>query len=175
MSKRQKEGQVRLPRGYKLVAYIAPIGIVTEGTKVQLDGSQSYFEYINNNVDKFPESATATRTIKDEDRISFLWEQTEGPPISLDREDSTTPSFTAPYVDLNTSPKKIYASLKFKLVIRDRNGISSQPWEERIIVKIVQRALVLQGGGALGAYEAGVFKALCEDLAPKNENNNSRM
>jgi NTE family protein len=175
MSKRQKERQVRLPRGYKLVAYIAPIGIVTEGTKVQLDGSQSYFEYVNNNEDKFPESATATRPIKDEDRISFLWEQTEGPAVSLDREDSPTPSFTAPYVDLNTSPKKIYVSLKFKLVIRDRNGISSQPWEERIIVKIVQRALVLQGGGALGAYEAGVFKALCEDLAPKNENNNSRM
>jgi hypothetical protein len=105
MSKRQNEGQVRLPRGYKLVAYIAPIGIVTEGTKVHLDGSQSYFEYVNNN-DKFPESATATRPIKDEDRISFLWVQTEGPPISLDREDSATPSFTAPYVDLNTSPKK---------------------------------------------------------------------
>ena len=34
MSKRQKEGQVGLPRGYKVVAYIAPIGIVTEGTKV---------------------------------------------------------------------------------------------------------------------------------------------
>src|SRR5215210_369941 len=173
MSKRQKEGQVRLPRGYKLVAYIAPIGIVTEGTKVQLDGSQSYFEYANNNNnDKFPEFATATRPIKDEDRISFLWEQTEGPPVSLDREDSATPSLTAPYVDLNTSPKKICLSLKFKLVIRDRNGISSESWEEQIIVKIVQRALVLQGGGALGAYEAGVFKALSEDLATKNENNN---
>ncbi len=176
MSKRQKEGEVRLPRGYKLVAYIAPVGIVTEGTKVQLDGSQSYFEYANNNDnnnnDKFPKFATATRPIKDEDRISFLWEQTEGPPVSLDREDNATPTFTAPYVDLNTSSKEIHLSLKFKLVIRDRNGISSEPSEEEIIVKIVQRALVLQGGGALGAYEAGVFRALCEDLATKNENKN---
>jgi predicted acylesterase/phospholipase RssA len=27
-----------------------------------------------------------------------------------------------------------------------------------------QRALVLQGGGALGAYEAGAFKALYESI-----------
>ena len=27
-----------------------------------------------------------------------------------------------------------------------------------------QRALVLQGGGALGAYEVGVLKVLCEKL-----------
>ena len=29
-----------------------------------------------------------------------------------------------------------------------------------------QRALILQGGGALGAYEAGAFKALCK-MIPK--------
>jgi predicted acylesterase/phospholipase RssA len=28
----------------------------------------------------------------------------------------------------------------------------------------VQRALVLQGGGALGAYQAGVFKSLYEKM-----------
>ena len=28
----------------------------------------------------------------------------------------------------------------------------------------VQRALVLQGGGALGAYQAGVFKSLYEKI-----------
>lgn len=32
-----------------------------------------------------------------------------------------------------------------------------------------QRALVLQGGGALGAYEAGAFKALCEKLRKKDD------
>jgi NTE family protein len=31
------------------------------------------------------------------------------------------------------------------------------------------RALVLQGGGALGAYEAGVVKALCEKLMEEDK------
>ena len=34
----------------------------------------------------------------------------------------------------------------------------------------VQRALVLQGGGALGAYQAGVFKSLYEKMKG-NQNN----
>jgi NTE family protein len=34
-----------------------------------------------------------------------------------------------------------------------------------------QRALVLQGGGALGAYEAGVFKALCEKITREDSEN----
>src|SRR5829696_5748932 len=55
--------------------------------KVQLDGSQSYFEYINNNNNNsnnnLPASATATRPIKAEDRVSFLWEQIEGPKVTL--------------------------------------------------------------------------------------------
>ena len=34
----------------------------------------------------------------------------------------------------------------------------------------VQRALVLQGGGALGAYQAGVFKSLYEKMKT-NQNN----
>ena len=36
------------------------------------------------------------------------------------------------------------------------------------------RALVLQGGGALGAYEAGVFKALAEKLAREDEENGEK-
>jgi NTE family protein len=32
-----------------------------------------------------------------------------------------------------------------------------------------QRALVLQGGGALGAYECGVLKGLCAKLAEKDK------
>jgi NTE family protein len=35
----------------------------------------------------------------------------------------------------------------------------------------IQRALVLQGGGALGAYEAGVFKALCEKITREDSEN----
>ncbi|AIC14361.1 patatin-like phospholipase family protein [Nitrososphaera viennensis] len=37
-----------------------------------------------------------------------------------------------------------------------------------------QRALILQGGGALGAYEAGVFKALSEKLSPLDDDSNRR-
>jgi NTE family protein len=33
-----------------------------------------------------------------------------------------------------------------------------------------QRALVLQGGGALGAYEVGVLKVLCRKLIESSEN-----
>jgi NTE family protein len=33
-----------------------------------------------------------------------------------------------------------------------------------------QRALVLQGGGALGAYEVGVLKVLCKKLTKGTEN-----
>ena len=33
-----------------------------------------------------------------------------------------------------------------------------------------QRALVLQGGGALGAYEVGVLKVLCRKLLEKDGN-----
>jgi predicted acylesterase/phospholipase RssA len=32
-----------------------------------------------------------------------------------------------------------------------------------------QRALVLQGGGALGAYEAGVINVLCKRFTEKND------
>ena len=36
----------------------------------------------------------------------------------------------------------------------------------------VQRALILQGGGALGAYQAGVFRSLYEKMKG-NQNNDS--
>ena len=34
-----------------------------------------------------------------------------------------------------------------------------------------QRALVLQGGGALGAYEAGVLEVLCKKLHEEDKEN----
>ena len=37
-----------------------------------------------------------------------------------------------------------------------------------------QRALVLQGGGALGAYELGVLKVLCKNLPKKQEKGERR-
>jgi NTE family protein len=38
----------------------------------------------------------------------------------------------------------------------------------------IQRALVLQGGGALGAYEAGVFAALPDKFHQQDDDNNSQ-
>src|SRR5829696_6082175 len=145
VSKRQKEDGVGSSRAYKPLAYITPIGVISEGSKVQLDGSQSYFEYINNNNNNsnnnLPASATATRPIKAEDRVSFLWEQIEGPKVTLESSDSATPSFIAPYVDLSRTSKKIHVILKFQLVIRDSNGVLSEPHSEQVLVKIAQRAL----------------------------------
>ena len=110
MSKRQKGDEVKLPTEYKLVAYISPIGVVTEGSKVQLDGSQSYLEYVNNinnnNDNKLLNSAIATRSLKAEDGVSYLWKQIEGPKVTIEGQDSSTPSFTAPYLDLDSTSKK---------------------------------------------------------------------
>jgi NTE family protein len=39
------------------------------------------------------------------------------------------------------------------------------------IVPKKQRALILGGGGALGAYEAGAIKALCDNLMERDKNN----
>ena len=41
-------------------------------------------------------------------------------------------------------------------------------------VPLVQRALVLQGGGALGAYQAGVFKSLYEKIKGNQFDNNEK-
>ena len=38
-----------------------------------------------------------------------------------------------------------------------------------------QRALVLQGGGALGAYEVGVLRVLCKKLTESNGNERTDM
>ncbi len=48
------------------------------------------------------------------------------------------------------------------MMSKSSTSISKQPKQK-------QRALVLQGGGALGAYEAGVFKALYDELFKPGE------
>lgn len=40
-----------------------------------------------------------------------------------------------------------------------------------MVVPKIQRALVLQGGGALGAYEAGVLNTLCKNLNNEDREN----
>ena len=59
--------------------------------------------------------------------------------------------------------------MTFELVVTDNQGISSAPDTVNITVKMIQRALVLQGGGSLGAYEIGVFQALCKKLTEKDK------
>jgi NTE family protein len=64
---------------------------------------------------------------------------------------------------------KPFIKLTFELIVKDLSEtLSSKPSIASIIVKMVQRALVFQGGGSLGAYEAGVFKALCDVLVKKD-------
>lgn len=53
--------------------------------------------------------------------------------------------------------------------------MKSDPSPVTIIVKMVQRALILQGGGALGAYELGAYKALSEKLKAKDSSNSQNV
>ncbi|MGA8082470.1 MAG: patatin-like phospholipase family protein, partial [Candidatus Nitrosopolaris sp.] len=43
------------------------------------------------------------------------------------------------------------------------------PYTADVIVKRVQRAMIFQGGAALGAYEAGTYEAIVEKLVKENE------
>jgi len=69
--------------------------------------------------------------------------------------------FRATIGDMNTINKMINS---FK--IRDPKDIKI------IILEPSQRDLVLQGGGALRAYEVGVFEVLCKKLSKEDEENN---
>ena len=40
---------------------------------------------------------------------------------------------------------------------------------QELILPKKQRALIFQGGGSLGAYEAGVFQALYENITREDE------
>jgi predicted acylesterase/phospholipase RssA len=44
---------------------------------------------------------------------------------------------------------------------------------EKYDIPQTQRVLILQGGGALGAYEAGVFEALSNQLLSEDKENNT--
>jgi NTE family protein len=102
------------------------------------------------------------------------------------------PTFRAPYVDfrpdkeddqnvkdknIDTEKKyKTFSELTFELIATDKStNLKSDPSSVTIIVKMVQRALILQGGGALGAYELGAYKALCEKLIAKDSSNSENV
>ena len=140
-----------------LIAYAGPDQVVYEGTTVTLDG-------------------TASRSDPDSNLpLSYSWVQADDTnTVRLNDPNAANPTFEAPYVEFNlkdkNTPKKPYAKLTFELVVKDQSGKkSSPPSRVTITVKMVQRALVFQGGGALGAYEAGVFEELCKKLIEKDK------
>jgi NTE family protein len=122
--------------------------------------------------------------VKDIDNVNsikyYSWKQTAGPHIAIDDvKDKSNFTFIAPYVKddegnknsaTKTSIPPAYAELSFQLTITDNVGkTKNSPYNVDIIVKRVQRALIFQGGVALGAYEAGVFRAIVEKLIKNDE------
>ena len=131
--------------------------------------------------------------VRDIDNINSikhcLWKQTAGIPITIDDvKDKLSFSFTAPYVTdddfdndttsidmANTTIPPAYSKLSFQLTIADNDGKTKDAhYNVDIIVKRVQRAIIFQGGVALGAYEAGVFHALVKKLSEQDEDKRRR-
>jgi hypothetical protein len=115
--------------------------------------------------------------------VLFMWELDSSrtdtdTPVELDNPNIRTPFFYAPHVEFDSDKgqnNNTYTTLTFKLVVtHKRTGLLSDPSMVTIIVKMIQRALILQGGGALGAYELGVYRALCERLIEKDRSDGAR-
>ena len=94
---------------------------------------------------------------------SYTWQQIGGDRVSH----HVTLSFTAPYVGGND----VTTGLRFKFTIKDNKGKpKGSTYTADVIVKRVQRAMIFQGGVALGVYEAGVFHALVKKLSEQDKN-----
>ena len=92
---------------------------------------------------------------------SYSWEPKKGTTVPIGaRKENGTISFTAPSVKGNT----VTNSLSFELTIKDKSGKTRGPYTVNVVVKRVQRAVIFQGGVALGAYEAGAYHAIVEKL-----------
>jgi hypothetical protein len=92
--------------------------------------------------------------------------QTSGIPVTDLKEEPQTISFKAPYLKDHTP----HMGLEFKLqtAAKDKNdNVATQ--RVNVIVKRVQRAVIFQGGVALGVYEAGVFHALVKKLSKQDQ------
>ena len=153
-----------VPKGGKKTEYTFK-RVVSEGSTILLD---------------------ARDLVKDVDINSikyYLWEQTDenGIPVANDDgkdKDKSSFSFTASYVKdseanttttaKNTATQPTYTNLGVRLTITDNDGKDS-PYNANVIVKRVHRAIIFQGGVALGAYEAGVFQAIVEKLIKNDE------
>src|SRR4051812_14596667 len=133
-----------------LVAFAGPEQIVYEDSTVFLEGHS------------FPSDQ------------KLIWKQIDGPMVDLkykDKEDENSklknPYFKAPSIELdinysnmsgedsnkvnnNGNKVKAYTKFIFELTVKDQSEtLSSLPSLVNIIVKMVQRALVFQGGGSL--------------------------
>jgi hypothetical protein len=121
--------------------------VVSEGTTVILNASD-----LINDVD-----VTTTNSIK-----NYSWK----PPADISLiddniKDNPIFSFTAHYI----KGEDLHINLNFELTITDKYGKTrNSPYKANVIVKRVHRSIIFQGGVSLGAYEAGVFKALVEKL-----------
>ena len=106
---------------------------------------------------------------KDTKIVSYEWklltEKDDGPISYLTDHNTRYLAFMAPYLDNWTTVSK---TMHAKLTVRD-DGDKSSTSKVDIKIKRVQRVLVLQGGGALGAYQAGVFKALYEKIKSEDQ------
>ena len=153
-----------VPKGGKKTEYTFK-RVVSEGSTILLD---------------------ARDLVKDVDINSikyYLWEQTDenGIPVANDDgkdKDKSSFSFTASYVKdseanttttaKNTATQPTYTNLGVRLTITDNDGNDSH-YNADIIVKRVHRAIIFQGGVALGAYEAGVYQAIVEKIIKNDE------
>src|SRR5918912_1819319 len=91
-----KQQDDEISNGYKLIAYIVPIGAVSEGSKVFLDGSQSYYKLSSNSATAYSElpTITTTRSISEKDGLTYIWQQVKstGPKVHLMDNDTSMPS-----------------------------------------------------------------------------------
>src|SRR5919205_2844391 len=119
----KKENSNGISNQYHLIAYIVPIGTVSEGSRVILDGSQSYYRLSKDLSTGLSTSVSSTtRPISDQDDIKYLWKQIDGSSVDLKDNNTATPSFTAPFIEIksNTSDPKPYATFKFQLIVKDK-------------------------------------------------------
>ncbi len=99
-----------------------------------------------------------------DDPQSYFWKQQPEDVTAIHNfsKDTSVFSFKASYI----KDDNVKTQLNFKLTITDNKNSVIPPIlvNVKINVKRVQRVIVFQGGVSLGAYEAGVFKALVKKL-----------
>src|SRR5215208_4090426 len=134
--------------------------VVPEGSRVILDAREFTMGKRTDNTTPY-----------DENKVKFdSYEQTDkNMHVDLTKEQNDwIYSFKAPYV---RGENRITTTLNFKLSIIDKNTDNNKPvqYDTKVVVKRVQRAIIFQGGVALGAYEAGVYQALVEKLVENDK------